>query len=138
MATFNKFQSFVEALAEGKHNLATDTFEVALCAAGSPPVNTNTILANLTQISYTNLSTRSVGTAFSSAQTGGVYKLCLTDLVLTASGAVAAFQYVVLFDQTSPSDELIGWYDYGAPVTLANLETFTIDFDATNGVLQLT
>jgi hypothetical protein len=50
--------------------------------------------------------------------------------VLTASGTVASFQYVVLYndDPTSPADPLIGWYDYGSSVTLNNGETFTIDF----------
>lgn len=141
MATFNKFNAFVEHLAEGVHNFSSDstcTITVALCAAANAPVATNSVLADLTQISYTNLSSRVV-TVASSAQTSGTYKLTLTDLVLTASGAVATFRYVVLYndDPTSPADPLIGWYDYGQDVTLANGETFTLDFDATNGVLTI-
>lgn len=136
MATFNKFNSFVEALAEKVHNLGSDTLTVALCAAASAPVNTNTQLSNLTTISYTNLSARAITTS-TSAQTSGTYKLVLTDLVLTASGTVATFRYVVIYNDTATNDELIGWYDYGADVTLLNGETFTIDFDGTNGVLQL-
>ena len=139
MATFNKFNQFVEDIAEKVHKLDTDALTIALCAAANAPVATNSILANLTQISYTNLSTRVVGTPTSSAQSSGTYKLVLPDLVLTASGAVATFRYVVLYNDTptSPADPLIGWWDYGSDVTLANGETFTIDFDATNGVLQL-
>jgi hypothetical protein len=138
MATFNKFNSFTEDLAKGVHNLSTGALTIALCATANAPVATNTVLANLTQIAYTNLSAR-VATVSSCVQTSGTLKLILADLVLTASGAVAAFQYVVLYNDTptSPADPLIGWYDYGSAVTLANLETFTIDFDATNGVLQL-
>lgn len=138
MATFNKFNSFTEDLAKGVHNLSTGALTIALCATANAPVATNTVLANLTQIAYTNLSAR-VPTISSCVQTSGTLKLILADLVLTASGAVAAFQYVVLYNDTptSPADPLIGWYDYGSAVTLANLETFTIDFDLTNGVLQL-
>lgn len=141
MATFNKFNAFVEHLAEGVHNFSSDstcTITVALCAAANAPVATNSVLADLTQISYTNLSSRVV-TVASSAQTSGTYKLTLSDLVLTASGAVATFRYVVLYndDPTSPADPLIGWYDYGQDVTLANGETFTLDFDGTNGVLTI-
>jgi len=136
MAAFNKFNSFVEALAEKVHNLGSDQIVVALTAAANAPVAGNTVLANLTQISYTNLSSRNVTTA-SSAQTGGTYKLTLNDLVLTASGAVATFRYIVLYNDTATNDELIGWYDYGSDVTLASGETFTIDFDGTNGVLTL-
>ena len=136
MATFNKFNSFVEALAEKVHNLGSDQLVVALCAAANAPVAGNTQLTDLTQISYTNLSSRNITTS-ASAQSGGTYKLTLTDLVLTATGTVATFRYVVIYNDTATNDELIGWYDYGANVSLINGETFTIDFDGTNGVLQL-
>jgi len=136
MATFNKFNCFVEDVAEKKHNLGSDTLTVALCAAANAPTASNTVLANLTQISYTNLSTRAITTS-TSAQTSGTYKLVLTDLVLTASGAVSTFRYVVIYNDTATNDELIGWLDYGSDVTLANGETFTIDFDGTNGLLTI-
>lgn len=137
MAAFNKFQSFVEALAEKVHNLGSDQLVVALCAAANAPVNTNTVLADLTQIAYTNLSSRNVTTA-SSAQATGTYKLTLTDLILTASGgSVAAFRYIVLYNDTALNDELIGWYDYGSDLTLADGETLTIDFDGSAGVLTI-
>ena len=137
MATFNKFNSFVEALAEKSHNLGSDTLTVALTAAANAPVATNTVLANLTQISYTNCSARAITTS-SSAQSSGTYKLVLTDLVLTASGGtVGPFRYVVIYNDTATNDELIGWYDYGSDITLANGETLTIDFDGTNGLLQI-
>lgn len=137
MASFNKFNSFVEALAEKVHNLGSDTLTVALTAAANAPVATNTVLANLTQISYTNCSSRAITTSTSS-QTSGTYKLVLADLTLTASGgSVGPFRYVVIYNDTAASDELIGWYDYGSDITLASGETLTIDFDATNGVLQI-
>jgi hypothetical protein len=136
MASFNKFNSFVEAMAEKVHNLGSDQLVVALTAAANAPVATNTQLSNLTQISYTNLSSRNITTS-SSSQTSGTYKLVLTDLVLTASGAVATFRYVVIYNDTATNDELIGWYDHGSDVTLANGETYTIDFDGSNGLFTL-
>lgn len=136
MATFNKFNSFVEALAEKVHNLGSDQLSIALCAAANAPVAANTKLSDLTQIAYTNLSARAITTS-SSEQTSGTYKLTLADLVLTASGAVAAFRYVVIYNDTASNDELIGWYDYGSEVTLQNGDTFTIDFDGSNGALTI-
>jgi len=137
MATYNKFNSFVEALAEKVHNLGSDTLTIALCATANAPVATNTQLSNLTQISYTNLSSR-VLTTSTSSQTSGTYKLVINDLVLTASGgSVASFQYVVIYNDTATNDELICWFDYGSAVTLANGETLTLDFDASNGLLQI-
>jgi hypothetical protein len=133
MATFTKFQSFVEALAEKTHNLGSDTLTVAL--TNSAPVNTNTQLSNITEISYTNLSTR-VLAGVTSAQSGGTYTLDANNLVLTASGTVPTFRYVVLFNDTAINDELIGFYDYGSAVDLLNGETFTITWDAA-GILTL-
>lgn len=129
MAAYNKFNSFAEAIAEKVHNLGSDTLTVALTAAANAPVAGNTQLSNLTQISYTNLSARTI-TVSSSSQTGGTYSLVPADKVLTASGAVATFRYVVIYNDTATNDELICWFDYGGDVTLASGETFTIDFGA--------
>ncbi len=137
MASFTKFYCLVEDLAEKKHNLGSDTLTVALCAAANAPVLTNTVLANLTQISYTNLSSRVLSTV-SSSQTTGTYKLVVSDLTLTASGgAVAAFRYICIYNETATNDELIGYYDYGSDLTLADGESLTLDFNLTNGLLQI-
>lgn len=137
MATYQKFNSFVEAVAEKAHNLGSDTLKVALCAAANAPVASNTILANLTEISYTNLSARTLTTS-SSSQTSGTYKLVLADLSLSASGgSVAPFRYIVIYNDTATNKELIGFYDYGSEVTLAGGDQFVIDFDAGTGVIQL-
>lgn len=139
MASLVKFQQFSENLCKGVHNLSTDTLTVALCnAANAPDAAADAILGDLTVIAYTNLSTRVVTTT-SCEQTGGTTKLILADLVLTASGDVAAFRYVVLYDETpgAPVDPLIGYYDYTSEVTLHNGDTFTIDWDQTNGAIQI-
>jgi hypothetical protein len=135
LATFVKFNAFVEALAEKKHNLGSDQLVIAL-SNSAPTAATNAVLTDITEISYTNLSSRNVTTA-SSAQTGGTYKLTCNDLTLTASGAVATFRYVILYNDTATNDDLIAYWDYGSAVTMANLETFLVDFDGSNGVLTL-
>jgi hypothetical protein len=133
MATYNKFRQFVEDLSKGVHNLTSDstcTITVALCAAANAPVNTNAVLADLTQISYTNLSSR-VLTGITAEHTNGTVTFTCNDLTLTASGgAVATFRYVALYndDPTSPADPLIAWYDYGSDVTLADGESILLDF----------
>lgn len=135
MATGNKFNSFVEALAEKVHNLGSDTLKVAL--TNSAPSASNTILADITEISYTNLSSRTL-TVSASSQTSGTYKLVISDRVLTATGAVGPFRYVVVYNDTATNDELIAWYDAGSEITMANTDTVTLDFDGSNGFLQLT
>lgn len=146
MASFTKLNGFVEHLAEKVHNLGSDQLAIALSntAPGSestPPTGATTacILANVTQVSYTNLSTRNITTS-TSAQSSGTYKLVLTDLVLTSSGgSTGPFRYLYVYNDTptSPADPLIGYYDYGSSITLLDTETLTIDFDGTNGVLTI-
>jgi len=136
MAAFNKFNSFSEAICEKVHNLGSDVLTVALTTNANAPVAGNSQLSNLTQISYTNLSSRAITTT-SSSQSSGTYKLILTDLVLTASGAVATFRWVTIYNDTATNDELVCYFDHGSDVTLANGETYTLDFDGTNGLFTL-
>lgn len=128
MATYQKFNQTVEDMANGVYNCASDQFTVALTLAA--PVATNSVLANLTEISYTNLSSRNLTTA-SSGQVSGTFTQLFSDLVLTASGgAVDAFRYIVIYDNTptSPADPLLCFYDFGSSLVLADGETLTIDF----------
>lgn len=136
MAAFNKFNQFVEDVAHGVHNLGSDQIVVAL--TNSAPGAGNSVLADLTEASYVDCSSRNVTTT-SSAETGGLYKLTLTDLTLTSSGTVGPFRYVVIYNDTptSPADPLVGYYDYGSSITLNNTETLDIDFDDANGALTI-
>jgi hypothetical protein len=146
MAAFTKLNGWVEQLAKGYHgNLSTATLKVALSntAPGSestPPTGAETtcILANVTQISYTNLSSQTITTT-SCTQTSGTLALILADLVLTASGAVGPYRYVYLYNSSSTTrtNALMGYYDYGSSISLANGETFTVDFDNVTGALTI-
>lgn len=128
MASFVKFYSFVEALAEKKHDLGADTLKIALTNVA--PSLSNTQLSNISEVSYTYCSSRTL-TVSSSTQSSGVYSLVLSDLTLTASGgSVGAFRYLVVYNDTSLNDLLIGYTDYGSSITLADGEYITIDFNA--------
>lgn len=141
MATYNKFHQFSEDIAKGVHDFTSATTAeliVALTNESNAPVATNSVLADLTEISYSGLSSRSISYV-SSSQSSGVYKLILSDLTLTSSGSVGPFRYVVVYNNTptSPSKPLICWYDYGSEITLGNGESLLIDFDNTNGLFTL-
>lgn len=126
MATYNKFNSFVEALAEKVHNLGSDTLKVAL--TNSAPAATMTNLAGLTGAIAAPAVDSVTLTVSSSSQTSGTYKLVVADKTMTASGAVGPFRYVAIYNDTAANDELICWYDYGSAVTLASGDTFNLDF----------
>lgn len=139
MASFNKFYPFVEALAEKVHDLGADTLKVML--TNSAPSSANAVKTDITEISAGNGYTAGGNTAAvsSSSQTSGTYKLVLGDpSTWTASGgSIGPFRYAVLYNDTAASKNLIGWWDYGSSVTLADGEQFTVDFDPTSGVLTL-
>lgn len=140
MAAFNKFNAFVENLSEKVHNLQSDTLKVML--TNTAPSATNAVFADLTEISAGNGYTAggTAATQSSSAQTSGTYKLVLADVTFTASGgSIGPFRYAVLYNDTptSPADPLIGYWDYGTSLTLTTGNSFTVDFDATSGVLTL-
>ena len=143
MASFVKVNDFVK---NAVHNMDLESDQIAVAlsntAPGSessnPTADGNGIIGNVTQISYSNVSSRNITTT-SSSQSSGTYKLVLADLTLTASGTVGPFRYIYIFDDTvsTPADPIIGYYDYGTSITLNNGDTFTLDFSPTNGVIQL-
>lgn len=139
MATFNKFEQFIEDVFHKVHDFDADTFKVML--TNTAPVATNTVFANLTEITAGNGYTAggSATTKTSSGQTSGTYKAVYGDVVFTASGgSIGPFRYAVLYNDTptSPADPLVGWWDRGSSLTLSDGESVTIDFDASNGILQ--
>lgn len=128
MATFNKFNDFSEQLARGVQNFGTDTYKVAL--SNTLPLATNAILSDITQISAGNgYTSGGTATTVTVAETGGTTTVSGTQVVFTASGGnIGPFQYVVLYDDTAASKNLVGWWDYGSAITLADTETFTVKF----------
>lgn len=134
MATFNKYEEFVEDLGNGIHNFGTHTFKFALTNT-APNAATHTQLSDITEIAAGNGYTAggSAVAITSATQTGGTLSVVPTaDVVITASGgSIGAFQYVVLYNDTSTNDDLISYYDYGSSITLNDGESFTIDVGAT-------
>jgi hypothetical protein len=137
MAAFNKYQNGVEALVEGI-NAGSNVWKIAL-SNRTPVVATDVTLANAVEISAANGYTAGGNTAatVSSSQTGGTYKLVLSSpATWTASGgSIGPFEYAILYDSTT--DNLIGYWDYGSPVTLSVGESFSVVLDGTSGVFTV-
>jgi len=144
MATFNKVNDIV---VNAVHNMDLESDQVVVALSNTAPSSEssdpssdgNGILGNVTEVAYTNLSSRNVTTT-SSTQTSGTYKLVLSDITLTSSGgSTGPFRYVYIYNDTvaTPADPLIGYYDYGSSLTLNDGDSLTIDFSAANGVLQI-
>ena len=133
---FLKFNKFLEALAEGGHNLGSDTLKFALSNT-APTAASDTVFApggaHPPPVAANGYTTGGhTATVDSSAESGGTYTLaCTTDVVITATaGGIGPFRYVILYNDTSATDLLVSYYDYGSSITLASGETFTIDVTA--------
>jgi hypothetical protein len=138
MATFNKFNAFVEDIAEKVHNLQSDTLKVML--TNTAPAAANAVKADITEISAGNgySAGGAQATQSSSAQSGGTYTLKLNNVTFTASaGSIGPFRYCVLYNSTPAAGNLVGYYDYGTALTVTAGNSFQVQFDPTNGVLQL-
>ena len=148
MAAFNKFQPFVANLAQGKIKLdingnGGDTLKVYL--SNEAPLATDGQKSDIAEITAKNGYTAGGNTATvsTSSQSSGTFKLVLADpTIWTATTAtdgtgIGPFRYAILYSDTSTNDLLIGWWDYLSSVTLADTETFLVDFDAGTGVLTI-
>jgi len=135
LLTYVKFRPFVEALAEGLHDLEND--ELMLALSNTAPTAADGVLADIAEISYTNLSSR-VLTVLTSEQIAGLYQLIIDDHSLTASGgSVGPFQYIIVFNNTAAAKNLIGFYDMLAPVTMLDSDVVNLNFDDVLGLLDI-
>lgn len=141
MASYNKIQDFVEQLCKGVHQLHAAGHTLKVMLTNSAPVATNTVKADLTDISAGNgYSAGGTDTQNDLSETTGTATVSAVDVVFTASGGtIGPFRYVALYNDTptSPADPLIAWWDYGSSITLADTETFTVDFGS-NTLFTLT
>ena len=138
MASFNKFNAFVADLASKVHNLGADTVKIML--TNTAPAATNAVKSDITEIAAGNGYTAggNAVTITSSAQSGGTYKLVGNNVTWTASGGtIATFRYAVLYNSTPANGNLIGFWDYGAAVSVTNGNSFQVQLDPVNGILQL-
>jgi hypothetical protein len=135
MATFNKFEDFVEQLLTAKHNFtaAGDVFKVYASNA-TPSTSADAIKTDLAEITAQNgYPAGGSDTQNAMTETTGTATVTAVDVVWTASGgSFGPLQYIVLYNdtQTSPADALVGWWDYASAVTVLTGETFTVDFGA--------
>lgn len=140
MATHTKYQVHTKNLIDGVHDYDAHTFKVMLSNT-APNVSTHTVRADATEISAGNgYTSGGTATTISTSTSSGTAKVTATDVVFTASGgSIGPFRYAIIYNDTptSPADPLIAYYDYGSSITLASGETFTTDFDGTNGFFTI-
>jgi hypothetical protein len=135
MATAVKFEVITEHLANAVHDLfGTDHTLKIVIHTDAPVAATDTILANLTQITGTGYTSGGEDVQNNGTRSGGTLTVTGTDVVWTAGASdwSASARYVGLYNDspTSPADPLMLDWDYGSTFALVNGETFTADFGA--------
>jgi len=140
VAPIVKYNAFIDELSKAGHNLATAVFKAALTntAPGAADTVWNTTVAPAPAAANGYPAGGNTLVTASAATTAGVFKLVLNDSVFTATaGGIGPFRYVILYN-SSASNKSIDYYDYASSITLADTETFTVDFDASLGVFTIT
>lgn len=130
MATFNKFQDFVEKLGLAIHDLNTHTLKVYL--SNEQPLAGDTVKTDIADITAEH-GYPAGGTDIQNlyTETAGTGTMTATDVVFTAAGGtIGPFQFAVVYNDTAANDNLVCWWDYGSAITLNDTETFTVDFGA--------
>ena len=138
MANYAKFNQFTKDLIDAKHLFGSHVFKVML--TNTAPLNTNSLKANITELAAGNgYPAGGATTTITVSAAGGVARVIGTSVTFTATGSLGPFRYAVLYNdtQTSPAKPLIGWWDYGAPISLAATESFVVAFDAANGIFTV-
>jgi hypothetical protein len=135
MATYTKFEVFIEDLFNKEHDLfgtagaTADTLKVYLSNT-APNVATHGVKADLAEIATGNGYSGAVSCANVGSRASGTFTLVGTSLTITASGgSVGPFRYVVLFNDTHASDGLVAYWDYGSSITLADGESISLKFN---------
>ena len=141
MATGNKFFALSATPWNAGLNLSSDAVKVML--TNTAPVATNSNYSDVSAGEVANgggyLTGGAAVTLISSTQTGGLYKYIAScgSPTWTATATIPTFRYVIMYDTTPVAKPLLGWWDYGGPVNMNSGDTFTVQLDPTNGVIQM-
>jgi hypothetical protein len=144
MAAYNKFNLFTQDVCEASHNFKSggNTYNVML--TNTAPVATNHLYGDISGTEVANgggYTTGGIASAMSDSSASGTEKVLATNVTWTGSGGgMGPFRYVVIYNVTtsSPLKPLVCWFDYGSSISLNAADTFTVSFDGTNGLFQMT
>jgi len=143
-STFQVADEWANYLSTKKIDCSADVFKLVLTNTAVTKAGTQ-VLTDITQITTQNGYAPATMT-MTFAETGagtGIWRLSMgADKTWTASGgSFGPFRYVVMYDDTpaaTPTDPIVGWWDYGSAITPADTETFTVDVDANFSVYTTT
>ncbi len=127
---FNRFDSYAFDLGKGLIRLDRDELYILLTHA--MPLRVYSRRAELVEIrpgnGYMAGGMIVEGGHFSQSGAGSLFT-GRNVLFEAKGGRMAAFQFAILYDATATGQPLIGYWDYGAALTLAEGESLLVEFD---------
>ena len=124
---YNKFEGFVQYVLTEGVQAHTDTFYVYL-TNNAPSASADDVVGDLAGITEENNYAKA-DIQNTCTETSGTATCACVDVTWTATGgALGEARYVAVYDDTHASDILVCWWDYGSAFTVAENETFTVDF----------
>lgn len=142
-SAFYKFNQFIEDINKGVHNLGTggDTIKILLTNT-APNVGDTIVNDSLTPCQVQSVSNApEIGagngytkggiqvTAQQAEQVAGLLSFYGAAVQWSASGAIGPFRYAVIYNASKGSAgarPVIGYWDYGASISLSTGETFKV------------
>lgn len=132
MLQWTKFNSFKEYLNKGKIDWSTHTFKIEFL--GAPALSTNSVKADLTEISAGGGYSSGGVTVnvLSVSQSGGVTSVMVAAASLTTSGSVGPVYGLALYDDSATGDPLICYCNFAAPITIPTSTTWSLGLETSN------
>jgi hypothetical protein len=133
MATYNKFNIFLEDCLSGFHDFRAAGHTIRIYLSNTTPdAETMTLKAHLAEIAGGNGYTPTGGKDIANVlvRSGSTATVQAADQVWNATGAFATFQHVVMYndDTAGKVDPLIAWWSYPTALPMQNGDSFTADF----------
>ena len=139
MASYVKFNDFVEQLIKGNHDFDAHTFKIALTNVlpTVDQVSLDPVTAHAAPAAANGYTAGGAVTTVTLSEVNGVSTLQGTQVTFTGeAGGLGPFRYAILYNDSmvapAPVDGLIAYWDYGSSITLNEAETFTVKFNNTS------
>lgn len=135
--SFQKYYSGIDYVCRKNIDFSADTFNLVLSNTAQPATLTN-YPTGVNEISTQGGYVQGTGIVITAsyATATGISTLSGSAALLTsATPNVQPFRYVILYDSTSTSKALLGFWDNGSTITMANTDTFQVSWSGGN-ILQ--
>lgn len=146
MPRFEFYHSFPVAMLDEKHALKSggDTLKAKLITSAADPLDDVWADVSADEVASSGgYTTGGVSLTFVSRDTDadGVTRWIYDSPDWTGSGGGFSFRTLVVMNDTAPSDELVGFIDFGRTITIASGEStetlgYTV-FDQTDGLIVM-